>query len=623
MHIGNLSNTPLGQYQLIEEIGRGGMSHIYRAYQSSVKREVAIKILSPILQSDPNLVERFNREVEVVAALQHPHIVPVYDFGEQSELLYIAMAYVRGGTLGTLIQQLPSGMSLQEVLHIISDVAEGLDYAHAKGIIHRDLKPGNILLDERKNPYIADFGLAKVLEQSQNITLGTGLFGTPAYMAPETTTRTQVSHQADIYSLGVILFEMLTGQKPYQAKTIGGLISAHINEKIPNILALRPDLPEATQSVIERALAKDPADRYQSAEEMINDLLDVFPNARVLAGHTPTPTLPPTSYSPSQQASSQSRSWKWVALAAISALVIVGAFLIFRNQPPIGRANEKTFVGTNHPINIADNNENEHSWSFGCVGKSSTALVDLKCRKIRIALENRYLPFNYVSLESDEPGGFDYDMWWEICNLLHCEPVFLEHKWDGLIDAVGQNQYDVASGGVTITDERKQIVSFSISYMNIEQRLIVRKGETRFNNMNEFAALEDLRIGAQSDSTNLKIAQQYLPVNRIKNYSEYSVMLYALTIGEIDAAVVDNVEGQETISGVSFADAKKLDIIGPSLSSDQLGLAFQKDSNLLDPVDLAVKQLRAAGKLGELIDKYFGPDFTLTYDDVGLGAYGH
>jgi len=618
----NLSNTTLGQYQLIEEIGRGGMAHIYRAHQPSVKREVAIKILSPALQSDPSLVTRFNHEVEVVAALQHPYIVPVYDFGEQNGLLYIAMAFVRGGTLADLIQNSPNGMSIQDVVRIITHVADGLDYAHGKSIIHRDLKPGNILLDERKNPYIADFGLAKVLEQEQAQTLGTGLFGTPAYMAPESASQTPVNHQVDLYALGAILFEMLTGQKPYKAKSIGGLISAHMHDRIPNICALQPDLPPAIQHVIEKALAKDPANRYQSAEALTTDLLDVFPNIKGVTSLTPTPPIT-DQYQTTvvQKEISPKKTWLWIALTGIAMVAILGGFIILKNQKSNTRPNGNTFVKTNHPVHVLSDTS-PRSWSYGCIGKVSAVVFDLDCRKIVIALENRYVPFNYVNLETDTPGGFDYDMWWEICNQLHCEPIFVEHKWDGLIDAVSNNEFDVASGGVTITEDRKSIVSFSDSYMNIEQRLIVRRDETRFSNMVELAALEGLQVGAQTESTNLEIAKQYLPENRIKTYNEYSVLLYALTIGEIDAAVVDNVEGQETPSGVSLADAKKLEIIGPSLSSDQLGLAFQKDSSLVEPVNQALKQLRANGLLVELINKYFGPGFMLTYDDVGLGAYG-
>jgi len=623
IYMENLSNTSLGQYQLIEEIGRGGMSHIYRAHQPSVKREVAIKILSPALQSDPSLVTRFNREVEVVAALQHPYIVPVYDFGEQSGLLYIAMAFVRGGTLGDLIQNSPTGMPVQDVVRIIAHIADGLDYAHGKNIIHRDLKPGNILLDERKNPYIADFGLAKVLEQNQHQTLGTGFFGTPAYMAPESASQSPLNHQVDLYALGAILFEMLTGQKPYKARSIAGLLSAHLHEKIPNICALRPDLPPAIQGVIERALAKTPEGRYQSAEALANDLLDVFPNIKGVTNLTPTPAPITGQYDSVavQQELSRGNRWRWSALVGAAIIALLGGYIFFKEQKSDVTPSGNLFVKTNHAVNVLSDTS-PRSWSYGCIGKASTAIVDLECQKVVIALENRYVPFNYVSLETNTPSGFDYDMWWEICNKLHCEPIFIEHKWDGLIEAVGNKEFDVASGGVTITDERKSIVSFSESYMNIEQRLIVRRGESRFSNMIEFAGQAGLRIGAQSDSTNLDIARQYLPEDRIKSYNEYSVLLYALTIGEIDAAVVDNVEGQEQISGVSLADAKKLELIGPSLSSDQLGLAFQKDSNLVSPVDSALQQLRASGILVDLINKYFGSNFTLTYDDVGLGAYG-
>jgi len=615
MRLSNLANTILGQYQLIEEIGQGGMSHIYRAYQPSVKREVAIKILSPILQQDPTFVDRFNREVELAAQLQHPHIVPVYDFGEQNDLLYIAMAYVRGGTLADRVQQSPQGMPFQEVVRAMMQIAEGLDYAHATGIVHRDLKPSNILLDERRNVYIADFGLAKALEQNQDSTKNTGLLGTPAYIAPEVVMDGKVTPQMDIYALGIMLYEMLTGKTPFHAETAGGVIAAHMINKIPDMRDLRPDLPPAIQSVIEKAMAKDPARRYASAGELVVALEDLNFNIRTpITNVHPTITQPVHPKGPKQ---STQLLWLFGSIALL-AVAIFAVIIFTMNKAGSGTSGDNA----NRPPHATTRPNGESAWTYGCLGDAQGAVVDLDCRKVVIALENRYLPFNYVDLKTNAPGGFDYDMWWELCNTLHCEPVFVQHKWDGLVEAVGAGEYDVASGGVTITDERKQIVAFSMSYMNIDQRIVVRKGETRFSDMQEFAALENLKMGAQSDSTNLEVARQYLPEDRIKIYNEYSVLLYALTIGEIEAAIIDHAAGQEAISGVGRTEATKLEIIGASLSSDQLGLALKKDNSLVDPVNRALGQLRADGTLNALIDKYFGPDFTLTYNDIGLGAYG-
>src|SRR5579871_3679625 len=171
----DLVGQNLGQYQILGEIAKGGMSTVYRAKQMSMGREVAIKVLPSALMHDSNFADRFHREVDIIARLQHPHILPVYDFGEQDEMPYIVMAYIRGGTLSERIKQ-QGPMSLPEVTRIVKQVADALDYAHSKGIIHRDFKPSNVLLDEQGNTYLADFGLAKLVEAQQQIT-GTAMLG--------------------------------------------------------------------------------------------------------------------------------------------------------------------------------------------------------------------------------------------------------------------------------------------------------------------------------------------------------------------------------------------------------------------------------------------------------------
>ena len=213
----DLSGKTLGQYQIIRSIGQGGMAKIYLAYQPSIKREVAIKVMSSPLQESPNSIKRFAQEVEVIAHLQHPQIIPVYDFGEHDDQIYIVMAYIRGGTLADRIDHAPNGLPDREIIRLFDLICEGLDYAHAKGVVHRDLKPNNILMDENNNPYIADFGLAKLTEGKIELT-HTMMTGTAAYMAPEIAQSGKSTKRTDIYALGIILFEMLTGKLPFRAK---------------------------------------------------------------------------------------------------------------------------------------------------------------------------------------------------------------------------------------------------------------------------------------------------------------------------------------------------------------------------------------------------------------------
>ncbi len=269
----SLEGQRLGQYEIIEEIAKGGMSTIYRAQQTSINRDIALKLLPPNFTHDDTFLERFSREVEVFAALQHPHILPIYDYGEANGSPFIVMAYIRGGTLGDLIARGP--MPLPEVVRLTKQMAQALDFAHSKGIIHRDFKPGNVLIDEQGNTYLADFGLAKVMESNSNIT-GTSILGTPAYMAPEQASSDPLTHAIDIYALGVTLYNMLTGKAPYAASTASAALVAHIVQPIPNILKENPDLPPALQTVVQKALAKKPDDRYQTAGELARDLETVL-----------------------------------------------------------------------------------------------------------------------------------------------------------------------------------------------------------------------------------------------------------------------------------------------------------------------------------------------------------
>ena len=276
------------RYIIKEELGRGGMASVYRAYDPLFEREVAVKILKQELLDDHQVRERFERETKIIAKLEHAAIVPVYDVGRDNEQLFFVMRYMSGGSLADRIQN--GSLSLFDVAEIIQRLGAALDYAHAKGVVHRDLKPGNILFDEYNNAYISDFGIAKLAQASNNIT-NSGIIGTPTHMSPEQARGEEVDGRSDIYSLGVILFEMLSGQTPFESSTPLGMALKHATEPAPRILDFNPNLPPGVEVVIKKVLAKKREQRYRFGTEFANAYMATL--AQPLTSEANLVRLPP------------------------------------------------------------------------------------------------------------------------------------------------------------------------------------------------------------------------------------------------------------------------------------------------------------------------------------------
>ncbi|MCJ7823864.1 MAG: transporter substrate-binding domain-containing protein [Anaerolineales bacterium] len=235
-----------------------------------------------------------------------------------------------------------------------------------------------------------------------------------------------------------------------------------------------------------------------------------------------------------------------------------------------------------------------------------------KVGDVTIAVENAYLPFNYIDPDTGEPTGWDYEVWDEICVRINCTPVYTEASWEGMIQAVSDGQFDAAADGITITEDRAEIVDFSIGYINLDQRLLVRIDEDRIASMDDIVADESLKLGTQTGTTNYETASTFLPADRIQAFEQFPFAVQALIAGDIDAVIIDEVAGQ----GYLGENADELKLVGPSLSSDQLGFIFPKGSDLVEPVNEALKAMMEDGFLDALNTKYFGSSFTITYDDL-------
>jgi cyclic di-GMP phosphodiesterase len=258
--------TTLGQYRVVERIGRGGMATVYRAYHPALDRYVAVKVLPEFFAEDPSYRERFQQEARSVARLKHPNILEVFDFGYEDAVAYLVFELVEGGTLADRVGR---PMDLREVIHLLEPVASALDHAHAHGILHRDIKPSNILMHKDGTPVLADFGLAKMAGSMRRLTSSGTVMGTPEYMSPEQAADEPIGPQADRYSLAVVAYEMLTGRVPFQADTPAAVLLSHVTKAMPATRELRGELSAHIEDVLRRALAKIPEDRFPSAAEFV------------------------------------------------------------------------------------------------------------------------------------------------------------------------------------------------------------------------------------------------------------------------------------------------------------------------------------------------------------------
>jgi serine/threonine-protein kinase len=377
-----------GRYELEALVGTGGMSSVYRAHDRLLDRKVALKILHAHYSDDPEYVERFRREARAVATLSHPNVVTVIDRGEQDGREFIVFEYVDGDNLKRLIER-PEALSVERALELAIQVARGLAVAHREGLVHRDVKPQNVLLNGDGQAKVTDFGIARALDVQRGVTQTGTVLGTSDYIAPEQAQGRRAEEQSDVYSLGVVLYELLTKQVPFPGENFVAVAMRHINEPPPSVRDRRADVPPRVDAAIRRAMAKEPADRFASMAEFGRELEACLAELRAGAADEGTQVLRPQS--PPARRRRRRRMSPWPVVLAVSGVLVIGvAVYVLIHGPGInrlerhvpGHSSGNAATSTKTPVELkairaydpdGDGHENDGEVGLATDGKAGTS----------------------------------------------------------------------------------------------------------------------------------------------------------------------------------------------------------------------------------------------------------
>ncbi|MGV0816224.1 bifunctional serine/threonine-protein kinase/transporter substrate-binding domain-containing protein [Mycolicibacterium boenickei] len=595
--------TPFGHYQLQKLIGRGGMGEVYQAYDSDTDRIVALKVLPPHLAQDTTFQERFRRESHAAAGVSNPHVVPIHGYGEIDGRLYLDMRLIEGRNLGAMLTKTGKPLDPTFVVGMIEQVAEALDGAHHAGLIHRDVKPSNILIADNDFVYLIDFGLARTAGDSGMTTAGSTL-GTLAYMAPERFDGGKVDPRSDVYALACVLYECLTGVRPYPADSLEQQIAGHMVSPAPRPSEKDPRLA-AFDEVIAKGMAKKPSKRYQSAG-------DLAVAARAALG-VPVRTTGRSGRHSAQRVPTRVRMSKKVAAIAgatvlVAALCAVGVWQL-RDTEPERVANAAGSAGSG-PVQTPTGAVDEIAQTVPSEIRDSGRLV--------IGVNVPYAP-NEFKNSSGEIVGFDVDLMKAVARTMGLVPDFRETGFEGILPSVQDGNFHVGMSSITDTAEREEQVDF-VTYFQAGTLWARRAGTSA-----DPGSACGLRVGvaystiqetteipAKSDEC---VAAGLPPVEEVVRTHQDEVTA-ALIAGEVDAMTADS-----PVTGFAIKlSGGALEPAGEVFDSAPYGWPVAKGSGLAESLRLALEHVMNSGEY-RTIATMWGVEMGMITQPVINGAF--
>jgi ABC-type amino acid transport substrate-binding protein/tRNA A-37 threonylcarbamoyl transferase component Bud32 len=554
-------------YEILEELGRGGMAVVYKARQLSLKRVVALKMVLAGARASPQELDRFRREAEAAAQLQHPNIVQIYEVGDQDGFPYFSLEFVDGGSLAQRLQG--AAQPARWAAQLVETLARAVEVAHRHGVIHRDLKPGNVLLTSEGAVKITDFGLAKRLGGQADQTQSGTILGTPSYMAPEQASgkTKEVGPPADVYALGAILYELLTGSPPFRTETVLDTL-VQVREREPNRpRSLNPEVPQDLETICLKAMAKEPRQRYASARELADDLAR-FVNGLAIEARPVT---------------SLERSWRWcrrnpgvAALSGVAAglVVAVAVLLAARIRPG--------------PTPPSDD-------SLQRVKRAGT---------LAVATDPTYPPMEFR--QDGSLVGFDIDLARQVAGRLGLRADFVAVEWDwqDLVKRLNAHEFDVLVSTATVTEERLQQVDF-VEYERLPTVFVCKQGTAVRNEQDLAGKVVAVQTDTAAHQLVLGLKRKGIDIAQILVFPGAAEPFEAVRKGQADITLA-----HQPVAHHYARQYPGLAVMNPAsnrMISDHIGIVFCKqDKELQRAVTEALKGLREDGTSANLRESWFG-----------------